>query len=69
MVIISYNKLWKLLIDLDFNKTRLRKETGIGTSTVARMVKGEPVGLEVLAKICYALKCNIEDIVEFEYEK
>lgn len=69
MVRISYNNLWKLLVDKNMNKSQLRKETGLGTGTMAKLSKCEPVGLEILAKICYALNCKIEDVVEFIYEK
>ena len=68
MIEISYNRLWKLLIDLKLNKTQLREITGIGTGTLSKLSKNEPVGLEVIAKICLALKCKIEDVVEFIYE-
>lgn len=68
MVKISYNKLWKILIDKKMNKSQLREKTGLGTDTISKLSKCEPVGLEVLAKICYYLKCNIEDVVEFIYE-
>ena len=69
MVQISYRKLFKKLIDLDLNKTKLRSLTGIGTGTLAKLSKGEKVSMEILAKICVALTCSIEDIVEFNYEK
>jgi len=69
MVQVSYNKLWKKLIDLSINKTQLREFTGISTGSLAKLSKCEPVGLEVIAKICYYLKCDIGDIVEFVYEK
>lgn len=69
MVSISYNKLWKVLVDKNMNKTQLRELTGLGTGTISKLSKCEPVGLEVLAKICYCLECNIQDIVEFIYEK
>lgn len=69
MVYVDYSKLWKKLIDLKYNKTKLRNEAKIGSSTIARMMKGESVGLEVLARICFVLNCNIEDIMEFKYEK
>ena len=69
MVQISYNKLWKKLIDLNLNKTQLREMTGIGTGTLAKLSKCEPVGLEVIAKICFSLNCDIGDIVELIYEK
>lgn len=69
MVLISYNNLWKLLVDKGMNKSKLRELTGLGTGTMAKLSKCEPVGLEVLAKICYALNCKIEDVVEFVYER
>lgn len=68
MIIISYNKLWKMLIDRDLNKSNLREMSGIATGTMSKLSKGEAVGLEIIAKICLALKCNIEDVVEFIYE-
>lgn len=68
MIKISYSKLWKILIDRNMNKTQLRILTGLGTGTIAKLSKGESVGLEVLARICYTLRCNIGDIVEFIYE-
>lgn len=68
MVRISYNNLWKILVDKGMNKSQLREITGIGTGTMAKLSKCEPVSLEILAKICYCLKCNIQDVVEFIYE-
>ena len=64
-----YNKLWKLLIDKNINKTDLRKMTGISQSTIAKLSKGENVNTDVLERICIALKCEIEDIVEIKYEE
>lgn len=66
---LSYNKLWKLLIDKNINKTRLHEITGLSKSTITKLAKGENVNTEVLEKICKFLKCNIEDIVEYESEK
>ena len=66
---ICYNKLWKLLIDKNINKTDLRKMTGISQSTIAKLSKGENVNTDVLERICVALKCEIEDIVEIKYEE
>ena len=60
-----YNKLWKLLIDKGMNKTELRKLTGIGTSTLAKLSANEKVSLEVLEKICKALSCDVSDIMEY----
>ena len=66
---ISYNKLWKLLVDKDINKTQLREAVGISSGTLAKLGKNESVNLEVLARICFYLKCNIGDIVEFKYDE
>lgn len=60
----SYNKLWKLLIDKNMNKTGLRDAIGITPSTLARLSKNQNVTMDVLGKICNELDCNIEDIVE-----
>ena len=62
---VSYDKLWKLLIDKKLNKTQMRLATVISSSTLAKLSKGEPVTLEVLEKICEEFHCNIGDIVEF----
>lgn len=59
-----YNRLWKLLIDKGMNKSRLRELTGLSSSTVSTMAKNEYVAMSVLDKICEALDCNIEDIIE-----
>lgn len=61
-----YNKLWKLLIDKNMSKTDLRNLTGLSQSTIAKLVNGENVNTEVLERICKALNCNIEDIVEYK---
>ena len=60
----SYNKLWKLMIDKNINKTSLRREAGITSNAMAKMGKDQPVNVEVLAKICHVLDCTIDDIVE-----
>lgn len=66
---ISYNKLWKLMIDKGFtNKSDLRTLTGIGTNTLAKLSKNQKVSMEVLIKICSSLKCDICDICEFKQE-
>ena len=62
---VSYNKLWKLLIDKGINKTKLRDATNVSSSTMAKLSKNQPVAMPVLEKICAELECNIEDIVEF----
>ncbi len=66
---ISYNGLWKKLIDKNMNKTQLRLATGISTSTLAKLAKQEPVTLEILEKICNVLDCNIGDVVKFIKDK
>ena len=63
---ISYNKLWKLLIDRGLLKKDLREMTGISTNALAKMGKGGDVSTEVLRKICTALDVKLEDIVEIE---
>ena len=62
----NYNKLWKLLIDKKIKKTQLKELAGINSNSIAKMGKDEPVHREVLMKICAALGCGLEDIVEFE---
>ncbi len=62
---LSYNKLWKLLIDKKINKTDLHEISGISQSTIVKLSKGENVNTDVLERICKALNCNIEDIVEY----
>ena len=62
---VSYNKLWKLIIDRGINKSELRALTGIGTNTLAKLSKNQPVSMEVLLKICSRLDCDISNICEF----
>lgn len=61
---VSYNKLWKLLIDKGIKKIELREITGISTGTLAKLGKNQNVTIEVLEKICLALDCDFGDIVE-----
>ena len=61
---MNYNKLWKLLIDRNLIKKDLREMAGLSTNVIAKMGKGGDVSTEVLRKICKALDCKIEDIVE-----
>lgn len=60
---VSYDKLWKLLIDKKMNKGELAKAAKISTSTIAKMSKNQFVAMTVLVKICLALQCDIGDIV------
>lgn len=62
---ISFKKLWKLLIDKDMNKTDLRKLTGLSSATIAKLTRGEDVNTSILSRICEALNCDIGDIVQF----
>ncbi len=62
---ISYDKLWKMLIDKKMNKTQLKESAGISTNVVAKLGKNESVTLESMEKICKTLHCNIGDVVEF----
>ena len=61
---ISYNKLWKLLIDKQMNKGDLQRATGIGSATMAKLSKGENVQTEILVRICRTLQCEPGDIME-----
>jgi putative transcriptional regulator len=63
---MNYNKLWKLLIDRSLMQKDLRKMSGVSTNALAKMKKGGDVSTQVLRKICVALECQIEDIVEIE---
>ena len=62
---ISYNKLWKLLVDKKMSKADLRKAAGIAPNTMTRLRRDEEVTLSVLKKICSTLEVDIEDIMEF----
>lgn len=61
---ITYNRLWKLLIDKDMNRQDLRRATGISPASIAKLGKGENITTDILLKICVALDCNLEDIME-----
>lgn len=63
-MVVSYNKLWKLLIDKKMRKTDLMEASGIGTTTLSKLGKDQYVSMEVLVKICKVLDCNIGDIVD-----
>ena len=62
---VSYDKLWKLLIDKKMNRTELKDLAGISFNVLARMSKNEFVSMESICKICSALQCDIEDVMEF----
>jgi len=62
---VCYKKLWKLLIDRDMKKKDLCAKAGISTSSITKMGRGGHVSTEILAKICTALNCGVDDIMEF----
>lgn len=62
---VDYTKLWKLMIEKKINKTQLKEKAHISTNAVAKLGKNEHVSLDTLEKICTALDCNIEDIMDF----
>ena len=61
---VSYKKLWKLLIDRDMKKKDLCAKAGISSASITKMGKGGHVTTEVLVKICTALNCTMDDIME-----
>ena len=67
-MIISYNKLWHLMLDKKMNKQDLKKITGISTASIAKLGKGENITTDVLIKICKALNCELYDIMELSRE-
>lgn len=62
---ISYDKLWKLMIDKKINKTQLSEKAGITTNAMAKLGKNESVQIGTLIKICRILKCKIDEIIEY----
>ena len=66
---ITYDKLWKLMIDKKINKSQLIQEAEITSNAMAKLGKNESVQLEVLLKICEVLMCGIDDIVEFKEDE
>ena len=61
---VCYNKLWKLLIDKRMTKTQLCNEAKVSTNAMAKLGRNEDVRVEVLVKICTALDCTMDDIME-----
>ena len=61
---VSYKKLFKLRMDKDLKKKDLRKMAGIGNSTMTKLANNENVTMEVMAKVCSALDCKIDDVVD-----
>lgn len=63
---VSYNGLWKLLIDKNMKKVDLVNNLGISSSTIAKMTRGELVSMSILEKICTELDCDFGDIIHME---
>lgn len=63
---MNYNKLWKLLIDRNMLKKDLKEKAGLSSNAIAKMGKGVDVSTQVLSRICEALNCDLEDIVELD---
>lgn len=62
---VSYKRLWKLLIDKDMKKKDLEEKAGVSHYVINKLTRGENVTTDVLGRICKALDCSIEDIMEF----
>ncbi len=66
---MSYNKLWKMLIDKKMSKMDLVAKSGISTNSLANMGKGMDVSTKVLRKICGVLNCELEDVAEIDHSE
>lgn len=66
---VSYNKLWKLLVDKKMSKADLRKKADIAPNTMTKLRRDEAVNLAILGRICKTLECDIGDIMEFIEEE
>lgn len=66
---VSYNGLWKLLIDKNLKKIDLTNKLGISSSTIAKMTRGEAVSMSIIEKICKELDCDFGDIIHYENSK
>lgn len=66
---VSYDKLWKLLIDKKMKRSELKDAAGISFNVLAKMGRDEFVSMDSLAKICCALDCNIGDIIDIIADK
>jgi DNA-binding Xre family transcriptional regulator len=65
----TYERLWEQTLKRKINKTALRDMAGITNSTLSRLSKNETVSMDALARICEALQCGLEDVVEYKLEK
>ena len=67
-MVISYKKLWKLLIDKDMKKKDLQKAAGVSAASITKLAKNEHVNTDIIEKICIALQCDVSDIMEMVCE-
>ena len=65
---ISYNGLWKIMIDKKMRKKDLMDKVGLSSTTIAKMGKGEKVSLDVIERVCNHFDCDIGDVISFEKE-
>ena len=65
MVQVSYNRLWKKLVDMKMSQSDLRKTTGLSSGTMTKLRRDEDVSMDALKKICDVCKCNIGEVVDF----
>ncbi len=65
---ITYNKLWKLLIDLNMTKTELKDAAKVSSNVIAKMGKNRPISIDSLVKICVTLNVDIGDVISIDYE-
>ena len=61
---ISYNKLWKMLIDKNMKKSDLKERAGISSASIAKLGKGDNITTDVVLRICEAMDCHLDDIME-----
>lgn len=66
---VSYNKLFKLLIDKELKKTEFAKEIGISANTLAKLSRNELVSMEIIVRICRYFQCNVDDILDILPDK
>ena len=66
---VSYNKLWKLLIDKGMTKTDLRLATDMSTTTLAKLGKNKTVSMDIMLRICNVLECSFDDIMDLTKEE
>ena len=64
-MLVSYNKLWKLLIDKKMSRAELRRKIRISPNTMTKLIKGKEVSLAVIGRICEVLETDVGNIMEF----